>query len=147
MNLILAILLSLSGIFGQASAPTVEPVAVTVEHAPIPATLGLDWLPYELGLSGAVVPDNVVFMITSDHVNNCGAALSVSGIGGCTTWLEDGSYLIAISPELEWTAWGNHILHHELGHVVLDSKDECAVEAYAHRYTTVTLWSYPECQP
>ena len=147
MNIILAILLTLSAFFGQAPAPTVEPVAGAVEEAveevPIPALLGLDWLTYELALSKAVVPDNTIISLTNE--SNCGAKLSEAGMGGCTHWLQSGTVYITISPELAWTAWGNHILHHELGHVVLDTTDECVVESYAHSFTTETLWSYPEC--
>ena len=147
MNIILAFLLSLSAIFGQAPAPIEEQTVPVewVEDTNYPQLLGLDWLPYELALSGATVPSNVTFMLTNDHVLNCGAKLSDAGVGGCTTWMEDGSILVTVSPELQWSAWGNHILHHELGHVVLDSHDECAVEAYAHQFTTETLWSYPHC--
>lgn len=145
MNILITILLILSAFTGQAPAPMSAPIVEQVEQTPIPAMLGLEWLPYELALSGAVVPENVAFTITSDQVINCGAMVSEAGVGGCTTWEEDGSVLIAVSPELEWTAWGNHILHHELGHAVLYTDDECAVETYAHHFTTATLWSYPEC--
>lgn len=145
MNIIIAIILTLSAIFApvQASAPMSAPIADQVEQTPIPQLLGLDWLAYELALSGAVVPDKTYIVLTNEL--NCGAELSEVGMGGCTHWLEDGSFYITVSPELAWTAGGNHTLHHELGHVVLDTHDECAVEAYAHKFTTATLWSYPEC--
>lgn len=145
MNIILAILLTLSAIFAPTAQAAQAATTDEVEQTSIPQLLGLDWLTYELNISGAVIPDNVAFILTSDHVNNCGAKLSESGVGGCTTWQEDGTILIAVSPELQWSAWGTHILHHELGHAVLDTNVECVVEAYAHQFTTVTLWAYPEC--
>jgi hypothetical protein len=144
VNIILSILIILSAFTGQAPAPISEAPVEQVAQTPIPQVLGLDWLSYELALSGAVVPENVVISLTNE--SNCGAELSTVGVGGCTHWLPSGVAYITVSPELAWTASGNHILHHELGHVVLDTHDECAVEAYAHSYTTATLWSYPECE-
>lgn len=153
MNIILAILLTMVGLSAPASAPASEPVesvsqvtSEPVDPALVPsiqATLGLDWVAYELALSGAVVPENVIISLTNE--SNCGAEISQAGMGGCTYFLPSGTTYITVSPALAWTAWGSHILHHELGHAVLNSHDECAVEAYAHQYTASTLWSYPEC--
>lgn len=144
MNIILSILIILSAFTGQAPAPLSAPIVEQTEQVSIPQLLGLDWLEYELALSGAEVPENVIISLTNE--SNCGAELSVAGVGGCTHWLPSGITYITVSPELAWSAWGNHILHHELGHAVLDTHDECAVEAYAHQHTTATLWSYPECE-
>lgn len=143
MNIIFAILLSLTAITGQTPAPTSAPIVEQVVQTPLPQVLGLDWLSYELALTGAKVPENTYIQLTNEL--NCGAELSVARVGGCTHFLEDGRAYITVSPELEWTAWGSHILHHELGHVVLNTHDECAVETYAHQFTSETLWSYPEC--
>ena len=57
--------------------------------------------------------------------------------------MDGGRYAVLISPELAYTAWGNHILFHELAHTM--GADECGAEAYAHQFETVELWSYPEC--
>lgn len=148
MNLILAILLSLTGLVAPATVQAVEPVSgprvAPVAQAPIPATLGLEWLPYTLSLSPVSAPDNLIISLSSGP-ENCGANLSPTGLGGCTTWLQNGTILVTVSPELAWTEAGNHVLYHELGHAILDTDDECTAEAFAHQHTSSTLWSYPEC--
>lgn len=148
MNLILAILLSLTGLVSPVSGQAVEPVIESrveqVASTPIPATLGLEWLPYTLSLTPVSAPDNLIIILSSGP-ENCGAKLSPTGLGGCTTWLKSGTILISISPELAWTEAGNHVLYHELGHAILDTNDECTAEAFAHQHTSTTLWSYPEC--
>ena len=143
MNVILAILISLSALVAPAQAPINEDDYMP--PLPIEEVLGMDWVRYELGRSGAPIAENITVQLTNDPALNCGAELSTVGQGGCTHWLPNGTVLIVVSPALEWTAWGQHILHHELGHAMLETYDECAAESYAHGFTQIVLWSYPQC--
>lgn len=146
MNLILALILSLTAILGPASAPVSEPLRETASYSPnlslavfkLPSL----WVRDALADAGLEYPDNVIFVFQNE--DNCGATLSTVGLGGCTVPMEDGKFAVLISPQLAYSTWGNHILFHELAHT--EGADECGAEYYAHQFETVKLWSYEECK-
>lgn len=144
MNIILAILLSLTAILGQPSQPASQPSADPASFTASPFKLASTWVPEALADAGVDLPSNVTFLYQNEY--NCGAELSPLSIGGCTLTRTDivGHYIILISPELAYTAWGNHILFHELAHTM--GANECEAEAYAHQFEATALWSYPECE-
>lgn len=143
MNILISLILTLSAIFApvQASAPTLAPATEAMTSTLAPFKLSRLWVTEALASAGVPAPTNVTFLFQNDH--NCGAELSEVGQGGCTVPMKDGHYAILISPELAYTAQGNHILFHELAHTM--GATECEAEAYAHQFETVALWSYPEC--
>lgn len=147
MNIMLTILLTLSAIFApvQAPAPTSAPVRETANYSTTlslaPFKLPSLWAREALADGGVDYPENVVFLFQNE--DNCGAELSTVGQGGCTVPMDNGQYAVLISPELAYTAWGNHILFHELAHTM--GANECEAEAYAHQFEYDELWSYPEC--
>lgn len=145
LHIILTIILTITALIGPASQPASVPLS---QPASDPASLTLaplglasTWVPEALADAGVEYPTNVYFLFQNEH--NCGAVNG--GYGGCTVTLEDNSgYVVLISPELVYTAWGNHTLFHELAHTM--GAGECEAEAYAHQFEAVALWSYPECQ-
>ena len=147
MNIILTIILSLSAILAPVptSAPATAPVRESANYSDYlslaPFKLPSLWAREALADGGVDYPENVVFVFQNE--DNCGATLSEVGQGGCTVPMDDGRYAVLISPELAYTAWGNHILFHELAHTM--GANECEAEAYAHQFESVELWSYPEC--
>jgi len=143
VNIILSIILSLTAIFAPTSAPATAPVSEPTKFSASPFKLASTWVPEALAEAGVAYPQNVVFLYQNE--DNCGAELSEAGLGGCTVKRTDiEGYVVLISPELAYTAWGNHILFHELAHTM--GANECEAEAYAHQFETVALWSYPECE-
>jgi hypothetical protein len=100
------------------------------------------WASEVLSDAGVSLPANVRLAFTNE--GNCGAEISIAGLGGCTTYHEDMSMTVTISRELSYSSWGNHILMHEIAHTL--GADECTAEAYAHQFEQVALWSYPECE-
>jgi hypothetical protein len=145
VNIILSLMIILSAIFGgqtEAPAPISQPASDPASFTLAPFKLASTWVPEALADAGVAYPENVVFLYQNEY--NCGAEISDLGQGGCTVTMEDGSgYVVLLSPELAYTAWGNHILFHELAHTM--GADECTAEAYAHQFEAVALWSYPEC--
>lgn len=152
-----SLFIAVVAVFNTASpvAEAVEPVMVsapvTMEDAPEyvetpvePRTTGIEWIDRELAQTDIVVPANVHFILRNDALN-CGAQASQFAQGGCTHWLEDGSVLVVMSPELADTPQGKHILFHELGHVMLDTQDECMADYYALSYAPMANWAYAEC--
>lgn len=121
---------------------TASPEVVAVDASTYQTT-GVEWIDVEFDRYGQTIPAGIHFQLTNEL--NCGAVLSTSGMGGCTHFLEDGSRYITVSPELAYTPEGTHVLWHEVGHAVLDTVDECAAEAYAHKFSDPNLWSYPQC--
>ena len=142
-NLTASILIFLSALMGQPSQPASQPVADPASFSAYPFKLASTWVPETLADAGVDMPANVTFLYQNE--NNCGAKLSPSHMGGCTVKMVNGHYAVLISPELAYTAAGNHILFHELGHTL--GMNECEAEAYAHTFEDPTklLWSYPEC--
>lgn len=142
----------------EASAP--QPIA-SVEHTevaevaevaevedttdPVAAPASLTWYEAVLQYAGIELPDNVLIGLTNTH--NCGAELSTVGLGGCTYPAgQDGTIVILVSPELQYTRVGEHILLHEVGHA-LGIKEECGAEEFAHQWSDPNYWAYPECAP
>jgi hypothetical protein len=126
----------------SASEPVSQPVSEPATFSAQPLGLASTWVPEALESAGVQVDNTVVFLYTD--TDNCGAILSEVGQGGCTVTLKDGGHAVLISPSLAYTAWGNHILFHELAHTY--GANECEAEAYAHQFEVTKLWSYPECQ-
>jgi hypothetical protein len=150
IQIILTIVLTITTMIGgpasqPASQPLAQPVSqVTSDPASFtlaPFGLPATWAPEALSDAGISKPANVTILFQNEY--NCGA--EVTGLGGCTVKRTDiDGWVILISPELAYTAWGNHILFHELAHTM--GAGECEAEAYAHQFEAVALWSYPECQ-
>lgn len=149
MNKVSALIVSVIMVlatFTGASAQASQPVSQPVVEAPTFDTFYLgsaaQWGAESLSNVGITLAPSDRIAYT--NVDNCGAT-GLSGLGGCTHTFEDGSHLITISPELKYTAWGNHILFHEYAHTL--GYGECAAEAYAHVIEgNADLWSYPECE-
>lgn len=141
MNLILALILSLTAILGQPAQPVSQPTADPASFSLAPFKLASTWVPEALADAGVELPENVTILFQNEH--NCGA--TETGLGGCTVTRTDiDGYVVLISPELAYTAWGNHILFHEIAHTM--GANECEAEAYAHQFEAVALWSYPACE-
>jgi hypothetical protein len=132
-----------SAVVQPAIAQPVESVAETAPFDVSYLSSASQWGHDTLTSAGITLPATTRIVYT--NTDNCGAQASSAGMGGCTTTMEDGSYLVAISPALKYSAWGNHILFHEYAHTL--GYGECAAEAYAHVYEgNADLWSYPECE-
>lgn len=147
IQIILSIILTLSTIVGlpsqPASVPVSQPTSDPASFTPAPLKLASTWVPEALADAGVAYPTNVQFLYQNEY--NCGAIHSEVGMGGCTVKRTDiDGYIVLISPKLAYTAWGNHILFHELAHTM--GANECEAEAYAHQFETAALWSYPECE-
>lgn len=145
MNIFLTIILTLSALLGPASQPASVPVSQPASDPAsftlAPLKLASTWVPEALADAEVSVPANVSFLYQNKY--NCGAI--ETGMGGCTVKRTDmDGYIILLSPELAYTAWGNHILFHEIAHTM--GANECEAEAYAHQFEAVALWSYPECE-
>ena len=141
----IALILSLSYMLGVAQ-PASQPVSQPVTEAPTFDTFYLhsaaQWGAESLSGVGISLPAHVHIQYTNE--GNCGAE-GPSHMGGCTTRHLDGTITVTVSPELKYSAWGNHILFHEYAHTL--GYGECAAEAYAHVLEgNADLWSYPECE-
>lgn len=101
-----------------------------------------EWAYLTLEDAGVKLSPNVTLEFTNE--DNCGAKLSTASLGGCTHTTAPHTYTVQVSPELAYTAWGNHILFHEIAHTL--GADECAAEEYAHHFEDEPLWSYPACK-
>lgn len=147
MNFILSILFILSTFFGPVSQPAPvsvsQPASDPASFSLAPFNLASTWVPEALADAGLPYPNNVVFLHQNEY--NCGAKVSPVGLGGCTVTMEDNSgYVILISPELTYTAAGNHILFHELAHTM--GAGECEAEYFAHQFEAEPIWAYEECK-
>lgn len=141
MNIIIALILTLSAIFAPVQAPATAPTSDPASFSLAPFKLTSTWVPEALADAGVSLPDNVTILFQNEH--NCGAV--DGGLGGCTVTRTDiDGYVVLISPELAYTAWGNHILFHEIAHTF--GAGECEAEAYAHQFEATALWSYPACK-
>jgi hypothetical protein len=118
-------------------APVEQAHTYTVEQAN-------EWVQAELEEADMEMVPTTTILFT--NTANCGADISTVAQGGCTYNLQDGTHVMVLSPTLPFTAWGHHILFHELAHT-LGIMDECKAEAYAHQFEyDVELWSYPACE-
>lgn len=141
MNIIIALILTLSAIFAPTQEPVSQPTSDPASFTLAPFKLASTWVPEALADAGVELPENVTILFQNQY--NCGA--TETGLGGCTVTRTDiKGHVILISPELAYTAWGNHILFHEIAHTM--GANECEAEAYAHQFEAVALWSYPECE-
>lgn len=103
---------------------------------------GMQWIQDLVSVVGDL-PERVVFDITDS--GNCGSMLSPGGTGGACTHKEHGHTTIDISPSAVFTAYGVHLVYHELGHA-FGAGSECKAEAFAHKYSDANVWSYPSCR-
>lgn len=154
---ILLITLSVFGFAAPASASASQSRAVaTVQHVqqdvqedttdPEVAPSSLRWDEAVLQWAGIELPSNVIIALINE--NNCGAKLSTVGLGGCTypATATDPRIVITVSPELQYTRVGEHILLHEVGHA-LGIMEECGAEEFAHQWSDPNYWAYAECAP
>lgn len=140
---VIIFLASVVGMPAQPSQPASQPVSQPASFNGYPLKSATLWATETLDILEVQPASNVRFEFTNE--SNCGAELSAMHLGGCTTTEADGSYTVRVSPKLAYTAWGNHILMHELAHTM--GAGECEAEAYAHQFedANALLWSYPEC--
>lgn len=128
-----------------AQAPTASPLAYVAPKLAARQQAQV-WASLTLAEAGVKLSPSVTLEFTNE--DNCGAKLSTASLGGCTHTITHlnapSTYTVQISPELAYTAWGNHILFHELAHTM--GADECGAETYAHHFEDEPLWGYPSCK-
>lgn len=135
----------------HASAKESEATAPEVVTASEPKhAAGHAWLNSELARTGLMLRENITVIFNDEGTRltgNCGSAISPSGTGGgCTHYNNDGTVTVYLSPATIGTPKGQHVMFHELAHAN-GTVDECAAEYFAHEFTEIDLWSYPQCMP
>ena len=116
----------------------------TTDPAPAPVSQ-VKWEDQVLAAYGLTLPTNTIVAVTP--VLSCGPTQPVPFIGGCTYPATASTPItIVISPELQYTSWGEFTLMHELNHAQGNMSDECAADQYARDITQFDYHAY-DCEP